>query len=167
MLQYLYELDYEVDNQEGTPPDLSTHVELWTLGNHLGIKGLKSVAADKFKLALSQLNVFGSEVGFKISFFEDLVAIIENVWGLKPDLTGVLHNQVSIHIQQNIKEWSKPTGPQFRTLESKRRFLESTYRLIFHEIEQQSQYFKGLMEKIRAYYLQYLWNTESGCDWRK
>ena len=163
MLQYLYELNYEVDSEDGTPPDLSTHVELWSLGNHLRIKGLKSVAADKFKLALSQFSVYGSEVGFKISYFEELVAIVETVWGLKPDPTGVLRNQISIHIQQNIKEWRAPKGPQ----SGSRRFLESMYRLIFHETEQQSQNFTELMEKVRANYQQYLRSTESECDWRK
>lgn len=166
MLQYLYQLDYEVDDQEGTPPDLSTHVGLWTLGNHLGIKGLKYVAADKFKLALSQFNLYGSELGFNISYFEVLVAITAYVWEVTPDSIGVLRNHVSILIQQNIKEWSKPMGLQFGSLESKRRFLESTYRLIFYETEQQIQDFKELMEKIRANYLQYLQGTESECEWK-
>ena len=166
MLQYLYELDYEVDDQEGTPPDLSTHVGLWTLGNHLGIKGLKYVAADKFRVALSQFNVIGSELGFNISYFEDLVAITAYVWEMTPGSIGVLRSHVSILIQQNINEWSNPMGQQFRSLHSKRRFLESTYRLIFYETEQQIQDFKELMEKIRANYLEYLRGTEKELEWR-
>ena len=153
MLQYLYELNYEVDSQERTPPDLSTHVELWSLGEFLNIEGLKSVAVDKFKSALSEYHVYGFEVDFNIPHFEHLVATMEMVWGLTPDSAEVLRNQFSIHIQQNIKQLSNPEDFQSRF----RRFLESTYRLIFHEIEQQSQKnFTELMEKVRADYRQYL-----------
>ena len=149
MLQYLYELDYKVDIQDGTAPDLSTHAELWCLGKHLGIKGLKAVASDRFKVALSLFNVYGSEVDFKFSYFEDLVKAVEAVWKLVPEPTRFLRNQVSMHIQRNIKEWAEKEGSQSR-------FLESAYRLIFRETEQQDQKFKTMMDNIRAQYLLYI-----------
>ena len=149
MLQYLYELDYKVDIQDGTAPDLSTHAELWCLGKHLGIEGLKAVASDRFKVALSLFNVYGSEVDFKFSYFEDLVKAVEAVWKLVPEPTRFLRNQVSMHIQRNIKEWAEKEGSQSR-------FLESAYRLIFRETEQQDQKFKTMMDNIRAQYLLYI-----------
>ena len=54
-----------------------------------------------------------------------------------------------MHIQQNIKEWAEKEGSQSR-------FLESAYRLIFRETEQQDQRFKTMMDNIRAQYLLYI-----------
>ena len=110
MLQYLYELDYQVDIQDGTTPDLSTHAELWCLGIHLSIKGLTAVASDRFKGALSLFDVYGPEVDFKFSYFEDLVQAVEAVWKLVPEPTRFLRNQISMHIQHNIKEWAEKEG---------------------------------------------------------
>ena len=148
-MQYLYELDYQVDSQVGTAPALSTHAELWYLGKHLDIKGLMVVASDRYKVALSLFDAYGSEVGFKLSYFEDLVRAVEAVWKSPPDPTGFLRNQISMHFQQNIQEWTKKQGSQSR-------FLESTYRLIFLKTEQQNQDFKAMMDHIRADYLNYL-----------
>ena len=72
------------------------------------------MAADRFELALSLFYIYGSEVGFKMSCFEDLVAAVEIIWDLTPDSTGFLHNKVSIHIQQKMKECTKKGGSQSR-----------------------------------------------------
>ena len=131
MLQYLYQLDYQFDGEHGTAPDVSTHTELWCLGKYLGIKGLTGLAADRFKMAFSQFDVFGSEVSFKLTYFEHLVTAINTVWEMtfgKTDYSDLLRNQVSIHVQQNIKGCAKKGG-------ARSRFLESTYGLIFRETE--------------------------------
>ncbi len=49
MLQYMYELDYEVGSLDETVPDIYAHVYMWILAVELGIKGLKIVAAEKIQ----------------------------------------------------------------------------------------------------------------------
>ena len=145
MLQYLYELDYQVDRQEGTAPDLSIHVDLWRIGQYLGIKGLKVVAADRFKYDLALFNVYGSEVDFKISYFVDLMSVVvEDVWveHLTISPGEFFRNQVSMHLQQNIRECAKKEG-------ARSRFLESMYRLIFRETELQNPDFLPIIDIIR------------------
>lgn len=118
MLQYFYELDYQVDSQDGTAPELSIHAELWWMGETYGIKGLKAMALDKFKMALSQFNSYGSELGFTMSYLENLLTAMEDVWRWNPPSpsTNVPRNQLSMHIQRNIKEWAKMEGSQSRSL---------------------------------------------------
>ena len=151
MLQYMYELDYEVESQDETVPEIWAHARMWNmgLGEELGIKGLKIVAAEKFKLALSQFNVYGTEIGFTIAYFEDFVTHVEAVWDATPDTTRIFRNQVSMHIQQNYKEWAKKEGPQAR-------FLEHAYRVLFRELQQQTRDFTAVLENIRSEYLKYL-----------
>ena len=48
MLQYMYELGYEVESQYETVPDMYTHARMRrSMGEELGIKGLRPMAADK------------------------------------------------------------------------------------------------------------------------
>lgn len=154
MLQYMYELDYEVESQDEPVPDICTHVRMWLLGADLGIKGLKIVAAEKFKVALSQYNVYGDKIGFTISYFEDFVADVKAVWDATSDSERIFRTQVSTHIQQNNKEWAKKEGSQAR-------FLEYAYRVLFREIQQQTRDFTAVLENIRTEYFKYL-DTESG-----
>lgn len=149
MLQYLYGLDYQVDSQEGTALDMETHADMWCIGEAFGIKGLQSLAADKCKISLSEFNVYGAKLGFTISYFEDLVTGLAGIWDATPKSNRIFRNQVSTHIQQNIEEWSKKGSPQSR-------FLQSTYRLIFRELEQQTQDFTAMLKEIRVNYQYYL-----------
>ena len=152
MLQYLYKLDYQDETDEGTFPEISNHAALWRIGDSLGIKGLKAMAADNFKLALSQINVDGSEIGFNILYFQCLVWDMEHVWDKTHDHMKDLRNQC----QRIFITWAKKEGSQSR-------FLESTYRLIFRETEQENQDFKALLRTIKANPRRYL-DTETGYE---
>ncbi len=154
MLQYMYELDYEVGSLDETVPDIYAHVCMWILAVELGIKGLKIVAAEKFKLALSQYNVYGNEIGFTISYFEDFVKGVEAVWSTTADSVRIFRNQVSMHLQQNYKEWAEKEGFQAR-------FLEYAYRVLFRDLQHQTPDFTAVLENIRTEYFKYL-DTESG-----
>ena len=157
MLQYMYELDYEVEGQDEIVPDINTHVDMWNMGEELGIKGLKIVAAQKFEGALSQYNGYGFKVGFTIPYFEDLVEDVEAVWDATHDSNRLFRAQVSAHIQQNNKDWAKKQGPQAR-------FLEFAYRVVFRNLQQQTRDFTAVLENIRTEYFKYL-DTESAGIW--
>ena len=156
MLQYLYKLDYQSASDEETVPSIANDAYMWYIGESLGIKGLKAMAADRLKLALSQFNVYGSEVGFNILYFTRLVGDIDVVWGWTHDYVEDLRNLISTHVYRNITEWAKKEGSQSR-------LLESTYRLIFREIEQDNPDFDALFRTIKTKYLKYL-DTECGYE---
>ena len=158
MLQYLYELDYHFDSPDGTAPRPVFHVFVLSLGDYLGIEGLKVTAADKFESALSLFNNYGSKVGFTISYFKELLVTMQALWDwdATDDWMKALRNRVSMHLRQNISEWGKKKG-------SKSRFLESMYGLIFRETEQENPNFTVLMETVRKKYLKYL-DTEIGYE---
>lgn len=159
LVRYLYELDFEVDSQDKTVPEMHTLANVWCMGERFDIKSLKMAAADKYKIALSRFNIYGNEIGFTIPYFEDFLASVDAVWcqtlrDETPNTNRMLRNQVSMHIQQNIKEWAQKKG-------CKSRFLESSYRLIFQEIQNQTPDFIMVLTKIRAKYPECL-DTESG-----
>lgn len=128
---------------------------MWDAGDHLGINGLKVAAADKFKVALSQFNIYGAEMNFSFLFFEGLVKDVEAVWDeLVWRSNRILLGQLSMHIQSNIKEWADKKGAQAR-------FVESSYRLTFREIQQQPRCSESMLQVIRAKYQDYL-EAETG-----
>lgn len=127
---------------------------MWDAGEALGIKGLKVMAAEKFGLALSQYNIYGTEVDFTFSFFEDFVKDVQAAWEELPRSNRILRGQVSTHIQSNIKDWASKEGAQAR-------LVESSYRLIFRELQEQTLESEPVLRVIRAIYQEYL-DAETG-----
>ena len=154
VLQYMYELEYKVDNADEKVPNISHHACVWYAGDMFGIKGLKVVAAEKFGLALSQYNIYGTEVDLTFSFFENFVKDVETTWDELPRSNRALRGQVSMHIQSNIKVWPSKEGTQAR-------LVESFYRLIFREIQEQTLDPGPVLRVIQANYQEYL-DAETG-----
>lgn len=154
VLQYMYELDYQVDGANEELPSLLMHACVWGAGKTLGINGLKVMAVDKFRLALSHFNIYGAEVGFTFFFFGDFVNDVVVVWDELPSSSRILRCQVSMHIQSNIKEWADKEGAQAR-------FIESSYRLIFRGIQAPTLDLEPVLQVIRAKYQDYL-DAETG-----
>ena len=80
VLQYMYELEYNTDGAEDKVPNIYHHACVWDAGDKFGIKGLKLMAADQSKVALSHFNTYGTEMNFTFLFFEDFVKTVEAVW---------------------------------------------------------------------------------------
>ena len=154
VLQYMYDLEYQVDSADEKVPNISIHADMWCAGENLGIKGLKFTAAHKFGLALSDFNTYGTEVGFTFAFFEDFVEGVQAVWENVPRSCRTLRSQVSLHIQENIKKWADKEGAEAR-------FIESSYRLIFREIQEQTVDPEPVLDVIRAKYKEHL-DAETG-----
>lgn len=148
MLQYLYELDYRIKSEEGAAPAIHTHATMWCLGKDFRIRGLKAMAADNFKSALSQFNVYGEQNGLTISYFEDFVTGVKGLCEEKHKEPRTLRDQVVTHIHDNTEKWAKKQ-------DSEARFLESIYLLILQEIQRNPD-FTAVLKKIRAKCLGYL-----------
>ena len=130
------------------------HAWVWGAGEGLGIKGVKVMAADKFRLILSQFALYGAEVGFTFSFFEDFVRDVEAVRNQIPRSNRILCGRLSMHIQSNIKEWTDEKGAQAC-------FIESSYRLIFRGIQAPTLDLEPVLQVIREKCQDYL-DAETG-----
>ena len=105
MLQYLYQLDYDVPR--GIAADPFDHAEVWCLAEDLGINGLKVVALGKLKRALTEHLEPTYNCGFTLSYVEDLGTALERLRELAPYPSASLRDQLSTHIQEKVKQWAK------------------------------------------------------------